>query len=316
VSPPGPVSKANRVTGRLDPRAVVSLLVLKLGLAGCQRQVQYPVREVVDSGFGTATVAVRFNECPSVTFTVSPSQARIGESLVVAARALDTDHGAPMAYSWKASAGFFAGDSSAETIYTCPGLDHAGPQSLTLSVSDGSCVINQTVTVTCLALADGGGPSTTGGGGAGDARASCVHADSTTCEGEPCNRCTSSNCDTLAGQTATPAAGCDIFASQDQQARCQRLYTCMRDSGCVQNNDPTRCWCGSVDAFLCETGGQAPGGPCVQQFIDAAESNMATVINDRLTDPSFPIGGAINLVSCRSVHCSRLSDPPNPVCSL
>jgi hypothetical protein len=169
-----------------------------------------------------------------------------------------------------------------------------------------------------VALADGGGPATTGPGGAGDAGTGCVNADPTTCEGDPCNQCTSDNCDTVASTAASgavPVAGCDLFVTDDQIARCQRLYACMRDSVCVQNSDPTRCWCGAVDPYACETGMEPGTGPCVQQFIDAAGSSDASVINDRLTDPNYPLGGAINLAACRSASCSRLSDPPNPVCT-
>ena len=45
--------------------------------------------------------------------------------------------------------------ASTDTTYRCPGRDHAGLQTVTLSVSDGSCVVNQRATVPCVALADG-----------------------------------------------------------------------------------------------------------------------------------------------------------------
>ena len=59
-----------------------------------------------------------------------------------------------------------------------------------------------------------------------------------------------------------------------------------------------------------------PSGPCVREINDAAGSTDATVINDRLTEAAYPLGGAINLAACRSVYCSKLGDPPNPVCAL
>jgi hypothetical protein len=314
----GSTPRANGRTHCLDARAVASLIILRFGLAGCHRQPQhYPTRDIVDAGVGAASITVRSDDCPAVVFTVSPEQARIGQAVSVSARATDPDPGDSMAFSWTASAGSFANAAAAATTYTCPGRDHAGPQTITLAVSDGSCTTTRQAPVICVALADGGSPPATGGGGGADAGANCAQGDPTTCEGDPCNRCTNDHCDTLASQSAkggVPIAGCDIFVSDDQQARCQKLYACMRDSNCVQNSDPTRCWCGSVDPYQCETGMEPAGGPCVQQFMDAASSSDAVVINDRLTDSRFPIGGAINLAACRSVYCSRLSDPPNPVC--
>jgi hypothetical protein len=310
---------AYKSSRRLDPKAVAYLILLRFGIVGCHRTAQYPIRETPDAGFGSATIAVGADECPEVVFTATPSSTYIGEPIRVSARASDADFSDQLAYSWTASVGSLANPDSADAIYTCPGRDHAGPQTITLSVSDGSCVTTHEAKVFCYALADGGGPATTGSGGAGDAGANCAHGDPTTCEGPLCNQCTNDNCDTLANAAAgggTPTAGCDIFVSDDQQARCQRLYACMRDSGCVQNNDPSKCWCGSVDAYECETGMQPGTGPCLRELIDAAGSSDATVINQRLTDSSFPIGAAINLASCRSVSCSRLSDPPNPVCQL
>lgn len=303
----------------VDPRAALSLIVLRFGLFGCQRQPQYPVREPIDSGFGSVDLAITADDCPAVTFTLSPGVSHIGESISVAAFASDSDPAAALTFSWTASFGSFADPNSAATTYGCPGRDHAGPQTIAVSVSDGSCATTKKATLFCLALADGGGPATTGAGGAGDAGASCANADPTTCEGDPCNACTNENCDTLISASVdsrVPIAGCDIFVSDDERARCERLYACMRDSGCVENSDPSKCWCGSVDTYECETGMTPANGPCVQQFIDAAGNSDATVINDRLTDSRYPLGGAINLAACRSVSCSRLSDPPNPVCSL
>jgi len=302
----------------VDPRAAVSLIVLRLGLFGCQRQAQYPVREPIDGGFGSVSLEVGADDCPAVTFTLSPGVAHIGESISVAAFASDSDPAATLTVSWTATFGLFADPASASTTYECPGRDHAGPQTIAVSVSDGSCVTTKKATISCLALADGGGPATIGAGGAGDAGAGCANADPTTCEGDACNTCTNDNCYTLISTSmngSVPIAGCDIFVSDDERARCQKLYACMRDSGCVKNSDPSGCWCGSVDTYECETGMTPANGPCVQQFADAAGNSDPTVINDRLTDSRYPLGGAINLAACRSVSCSRLSDPPNPVCS-
>ena len=83
-----------------------------------------------------------------------------------------------------------SGRDAASTTYICPGRDHAGPQTITISASDGSCVTSRSATVLCIALADGGGPATVGPPPGADAGVNCVHGDPTTCEGDPCNECT------------------------------------------------------------------------------------------------------------------------------
>ncbi len=299
----------------------MSLIVLRFGLVGCQRPTHYPVREPLDGGFGSVAISLGSDDCPGLSFAVTPAEARIGQTIGVAAFAteVDPDAGHAITYAWTASTGYFQAPTAASTTYTCPGRDHAGPQTITISASDGSCVTSRSTTVLCVALADGGGPATVGPPPGADAGVNCIHGDPTTCEGDPCNQCTNDNCDTLAsapGRGVVPIAGCDIFVNDDETARCKRLYACMRDSGCVANSNPATCWCGSVDPYECETGMTPPNGPCVQEFNDAAGSSDATVINDRLTDSKYPLGGAINLAACRSVSCSQLSDPPNPVCSL
>ena len=316
--------RSSRDTRRgADLRGVVSLLVLKLGLAGCQRQVPYPTREVRDAGFGSARIAVAADDCPAFSFSVSPAGARIGGQIRAVARASDTDPLSRLTYNWTSSAGLLSAADAAETTYTCPGRDRAGPQTLSLTVSDGSCATTQAVSVFCYVLADGGGPATIGGGGgtSGDAGVSCDSALATTCEGDACNTCTDDNCETLASSARTgvaPTAGCDIFASPEKQSLCQKLYACLRDSGCVKNSDPSGCWCGSLDPERCASGPALGDGPCLQQAIDAAGSNVPAIIDLRATDPSFAIGGAVNLATCRSIYCSRLSDTPTatPACLL
>jgi len=295
-------------------------MLLWSSVVACQSRTQYPVRDgsvlfggAGDTGVGAVAVTVSIDECPQVALTTSRAEARIGESLDVVARVNDPGSADVLSFDWSAGAGFFADAAAASTTYTCPGRDQAGPQSIALTVSDGACRVTRAATIFCLALADGGGP--TGGGGArGDGGAVCTPEDDpTTCEGDACNRCTNDNCDTLAGVSqrgGTPIAGCDIYVSQPQQQLCRNAYACMRDRACVQNNNPIRCWCGDVDPALCEIG-DVPGlGPCRQEIFDAAGTSDAALVNLRLTDSNFPIGGAINLATCRSVYCSVLSDDP------
>jgi hypothetical protein len=301
----------------------MAVMWLGLGATACRSVAIYPTRDgstsvvvAPDAGFGSVRATVHTDECPEVVVTAAPAQAHIGEAVQVVVRATGTDAGATLTYHWSAAAGSVADPAAAATSYTCPGRDQAGPQTLVVTVSDGTCEITRTTSIGCFALADGGDP--TGGGGApGSVLPGCGQGDSTTCEGDACNQCTNDSCDTLAAVSlrgGTPIAGCDIYVTDAQQQACQRAYACMRDSRCVQNSDPRHCWCGSVDLEQCETGAAPAGGPCRQAISDAAGTTDPVLIDLRLTDPSYPIGGAINLATCRSVSCSVLSDPPNPVC--
>jgi hypothetical protein len=303
----------------------MAVVWLGLGAAACRSAASYPARDgstsvvvAPDAGFGSVNATIHTEECPEVVVTAAPAQARIGQAVQVVVRATGTDAGTSFTYRWTAAGGSVADPAAAATSYTCPGRDQAGPQALVVTVSDGTCEVTRTMSIGCFALADGGDPS--GGGGApGGVAPACAQGDATTCEGADCNQCTIESCDTLTGvnrRGGTPIAGCDIYVTDAQQQACQRAYACMRDSGCVRNSDPVRCWCGSVDPEQCETGAVPAGGPCRQAISDAAGTTDPVLIDLRLTDPSYPIGGAINLVTRRSVSCSVLSDPPYPVCRL
>jgi len=296
-------------------------MVALLGVNACQGRARYPTRDgsvfVVTPGSGSAAVVVTGAEvCPGAVVALAPAEARIGESLRVSVDLIGLAPGAAPTLQWFASAGSFADPAAATTLYTCPGRDQAGSQTVGVTVTTAVCQVTRQVVTTCFALADGGGPA---GSDAGDARPTCAGGNPTTCEGEACQQCTFDNCDTLAAvnvRGGTAIAGCDIYVSDVQQQQCQRAYACMRDSGCVDNSNPIRCWCGTVAPEPCETG-QVPGnGPCAQAIFDAAGSRDPVLVDLRLTDVTFPIGGAINLATCRSVSCSILSDPPNPVCRL
>ncbi len=295
-------------------------MVVLLGAAGCDRTARYPTRDVwtpaVDAGFGSLSATIGADTCPEVIMSLSPAEARIGAGVEVSAQVLRVDPGHTVSFAWSASAGSFAHASAAHTTFTCPGRDQAGPQTVSVTVSDGACEVTRALTVRCLALADGGGPL---GTPSGDAGVNCADGDPTTCEGTLCNQCTTDSCDTVAGVSAhggVATAGCDLYASVLAQKQCQDAYACMRDSGCVQNSNPLGCWCGTVDPELCESGAAPGNGPCLEPIFAAAGTRDPVLVETRLTDPGFPIGGAMGLATCRSVNCSGLSDPPNPACRL
>jgi hypothetical protein len=145
--------------------------------------------------------------------------------------------------------------------------------------------------------------------------------DPTIDEGATCNQCTVDNCTTLETVQAitTPdpkhpvlvIAGCHHLASDTQRQNCEALYCCLRSTGCVKNGDATSCWCGSADPTNCTTGAEIANGPCVQEIQAAAGSDQAPQIWNRIVDPTYPLGGAINLATCRATFCA---DRPTPAC--
>ena len=188
---------------------------------------------------GSVRVTVTGDDCPTVTATVGPATVRVGSHVTVSAQASDDDPGAQLTYRWSAAAGSFGNATAISTTYTCPGAAQAGPQVLTVTVSDGKCSVMRQVTVTCDALvvtdagsgsggssgdagtagtsggmggANGGGGGAgsgaggAGGSGAGGAAGACAGDDLTRCEGDLCNQCT----------FGVPDGGADLCDSTSQ----------------------------------------------------------------------------------------------------
>ena len=297
---------------------------------------------------GSVRINAAFDDCPSLLVNASPSAARVGGQVAVAVHPSDDDPADRLTYRWAARAGSFANAMASDTFYTCPGPESAGPQTITVSASDGTCTAAQSVSISCFAvsdaagtgsfgdsgaggndggrLADGGADASGGrdqmggaGGGAGGSNvggaAGACTGDPTTCEGEACNTCTFKNC-VISANTASsgtrPTDGCDFYTSDAQRTRCKNLYACISASRCAEagDGDPHRCWCGGANIDQCALGTVPAGGPCVQQIIDAAGSTDPPIINLRFVDPDFPLGGAMNLAACRATYC------PNPVCHI
>lgn len=287
---------------------------------------------------GSVRLEVGADDCPQVTVTASPDVVHVGDHVAVGALASDDDENDHLTYAWTASAGAFANATGSATSYTCPG---AGPQTLTVAVSDGTCTVKRSATITCYAATDagsgGGGAGGAAGGGAvdggvdalggqggagdsgvGGAGGACAGDDPTKCEGELCNQCTfgvseggTDLCDSSPEGcfNCDPGTmGCDLYASSGPDlAKCLALYTCVRDNNCFDsaNADPFPCFCGINKPRDCLSTNTPATGPCVQQFIDAAKSSDPGTINMRFIDPTYPIGGAMNLAVCRGTFCGR-----------
>ena len=271
--------------------------------------------------------------CPRVSLEVSSFDSEIGTSINVSAGAAESGAGGPVTYSWTAGGGRFDNPSAAATAYSCPRSGGAGPQIISVSASRGPCTVNQQVVVVCLeqsvdaglggspdegGLGGAGGESGKGdaavdGGDAAGGEAACG-IDPTIDEGNACNQCTNSNCTTLenAKPHVTVTDGCHQLASEAQRLSCQALYCCIRSSRCVVDGDPTACWCGSADPTNCALGTELANGPCVKEIAQAAGTAQPSQIALRMIDPTFPVGGAVNLATCRATFCAS---PPTPACA-
>ena len=164
---------------------------------------------------------------------------------------------------------------------------------------------------------DGGGDAADAGREGGDASGgflTCGLADSTIDEGESCNRCTLDNCTTLesARRDVPVTDGCHHLKSDADRVRCEALYCCLRAQHCVVQGDATPCWCGTTAPEACMQGTEPANGPCRSEFQAAAGTTDVAQIALEMIDPTLPIGGAVNLATCRASFCA---DPPSPACA-
>jgi hypothetical protein len=102
---------------------------------------------------GSALVTGVLNVCPQVDgLTATPTEVYVGSSIALVAAAHDTDAApSPLSYSWTASSGVIAENGLPSTRFTCTA---PGTATITLTLSDGDMLCNDTaqVTVTCTAL--------------------------------------------------------------------------------------------------------------------------------------------------------------------
>jgi hypothetical protein len=106
--------------------------------------------------------------------------------------------------------------------------------------------------------------------------------------------------------------GCDAIADPTDRQLCEDAYGCFTDPvrNCVVQGDALGCWCGTNTA-TCDTdstGATKANGPCLDFVTRAArltpDTYDAASIEQRLIDPDFPLGRAVNLVNCRGTFCS------------
>ena len=305
----------------------------------------------VEVSDGSLRIKVELDECPVLVVSASPSTTRVGARVAVTATASDPNPNDRLTYRWSAGAGSFDRATAPTTTYTCPGSDGAGPQDLTVAVSDGTCTVTRSATVSCLAAADGGPPGDAGdagvggvsgshadGGGAGGSGAgagsgagggggvSCG-GDPSLCEGELCNQCTfgvdqghtdictatASSCFNCSRETD----GCAELPSDGDRTKCYALYTCIRDSGCWTSEEAVLpCWCGTAEFQACQLGVAVANGPCAAQIYAAAGTSKQATVTGLLANPNLPVGRAANLAGCRHNFCGKVADAQHPSCPL
>src|SRR4051812_22147226 len=140
----------------------VMALVVALGGAGWGPG-RYPAREPVSFAHtdGGVEIGAGFNQCPEVTFNVSPSQGELSQPFMVEGAASDSDND-PVTISLQADSGTFSTANQLPATFMCtkPGLI-----TITATVNDGSCQTMKSVMIFCLGTHGGDG----GGGAAPDA---------------------------------------------------------------------------------------------------------------------------------------------------
>lgn len=153
-----------------------------------------------------------------------------------------------------------------------------------------------------------GGTTGTGGMASGNGGSVSVTASCQACSFGPA----SSPLCAVGGECAAcfPATdGCDMLTDAADKALCERIYACFMShkSQCVNQGDPLKCWCGS-NPTTCVTDNSPPtqaNGLCRDLVFEGAKSTDAPTIKNRFVDPAFPLGRAVNLLSCRGTFCSE-----------
>jgi hypothetical protein len=312
---------------KLLRRTGFGFVVAFLGMFGCNgigcegcggAQRGFPTHPVIGPEGGVMPpsdggVAVKggFNNCPTASVQVAPQMVRVGQTLMVVGQGSDIDpKDTVLQYKWTATSGYFGDDGEQQTTFTCL---VAGPVTITLTVTDGSCNTTATAPVFCVAIRDagddaGGSGGTTGTGGAdgGDGGGGVVNtcpASEPTRGGPECPTCVAANC--KLDPAPAGSDGCCAQASTADQLLCLAAYACFSANAatCTSQGDPNNCFCGTANFNTCWSVQGAANGPCVNETIAAAKTaDLAQVLN-RFISPAFPIGRAVNLLQCQGGLC-------------
>jgi hypothetical protein len=247
---------------------------------------------------GMVAIVGGFDNCPQITgISASGLQAAVGGSIAISALAVDRDPNDVVNYTWSAAPpgiGTFANASAAATSFQCL---VPGSTSLSIAVSDGVCGDSRVavIPVVCTATTVGSaGASGAAGGGGG---LSCGVSSTAACDA-----CTVGSC-SLGPAPATD--GCCSLADPNDRALCASVYACFAShaSACVDQGDPTRCFCGTNIATCFSTSGAA-NGACAAEVFAAAKTTDPLLVEQRLVSATSPLGRAVGLTQCRGVFCA------------
>jgi hypothetical protein len=102
----------------------------------------------VSSDAGSVVGGGTLNSCPVLTaVVVSPLSVPTGQVITLGAQATDADAQDTQAFHWTGTGGVVANPTSAHTTFLCSG---AGPQTVTVTVSDGTCGDTASARITCV----------------------------------------------------------------------------------------------------------------------------------------------------------------------
>jgi hypothetical protein len=99
---------------------------------------------------GTAVVTASVISCPQIRFlSAAPLTTSVGGSVDLAAEAVTPDGATPI-YAWTAVTGTFSDAIAPASRFTCAA---PGPDTITLTVANGSCTAHTSIGVTCVSVA-------------------------------------------------------------------------------------------------------------------------------------------------------------------
>lgn len=254
---------------------------------------------------GNIDVTGRFNVCPEADLaSCALTRATVGVPFQLTASGSDPD-GDALAFHWTATAGSFSDATARSTMFTC---DDAGAQTLEFSVDDGrGCSDTQEIPIFCdkgarpvcgngqleTGEACDDGNRTAGDGCAPDCTEEPEPNGSVLCPtegGGVLSRCTCENCSAEV-EAVESGAGADLAID---------LLECMETSGCRGQF----CLCGAIGDVECFLTG-TPQGPCVPEFLAAAQTTEEATAVSRMNNLAFPIGRAMAVDECSVDECGE-----------
>ena len=198
-------------------------------------------------------------------------------------------------FAWSSGDGTFDSASVAQTVFHCGAT--AGTARITVTVADAICGDSVSTDVNCgPELLPGCGDGTVGPGETCDALGLPTATCDETCSAptSACSSCVDTNC-------PADIAGCSGLTGADRRT-CQAVVACAHASSCASGGDGMPCYCGTADVGGCLSG--SANGVCKALIEAAAASTDPQVIGERFTDPTYPLGRALNFFGCRTAFCS------------